>query len=293
MPVSRAVHGLVRQPALECHLLALADLARFADRAELSGPEGAARAPRALVRRVGRLLLATVLARGFDALPSRLRTPDIALSLAPGGRPVAPGERAAGARAGITHDGGMLVVGFHPAGCAVDVEDTSAPLIAEVAGRFCTAAERASLPVGAAVRGVWTAKEAVAKYTGLGLRAGLRTITFDADPLVGWARARHPGTRRPPLCRVVTTARRHLAFAIGAGGRPGADLGSGADTAIDVHRWVPILEPAADGGVGSLRLARTGLASSGELAELAHAVAAAGVPVGPAAHPSPTSPRLC
>ncbi|MCK9876831.1 4'-phosphopantetheinyl transferase superfamily protein [Frankia sp. Ag45/Mut15] len=266
----RRGHGGGPRPGLECHLLSLADLAalrRDPDAVDAVGRAGGRN--RTLVRRVGRLLLATVLADHHAAAPGVLRvTAD--------GRPVAPGERAEGARAGIAHDGGVLVVGFHPAGCAVDVEDTPVSLIAEVAGRFCGTAERRSLPAGAAVRGVWTAKEAVAKYTGLGLRAGLRTITFDGDPLAGWVRSHHPGTRRPPLCRVVATGRRHLAFAVGSSSSSG--IGSVAAPVVEVHRWVPDLDLGADGGGGSLRLVRARLAPSGELAELADAVGAVAAP---------------
>ncbi|MCK9897102.1 4'-phosphopantetheinyl transferase superfamily protein [Frankia sp. AgB32] len=301
-------------PALECHLLSLADVA-----AGSPGPRGGL--ARSIVSRLGRLLLASVLAEHLGAASAA----DVPLEVAAGGRPVPRGEPATGARAGIAHDRDVLVVGFHPAGCAVDVEDTPVALIAEVAGRFCALDERLLLPAGAAVRGLWSAKEAVAKYTGLGLRAGLRTITFDGDPQAGWVHSRYPGAQRPPLCRVVETPGRHLAFAVGARAATGylalptGDVTpvAGATAArhaatearstalppteslavevpaieasaveapvievpvIEVHRWVPVTWVREAGGAHPAQLARVALAPAGELTDLARAVAATAPP---------------
>jgi hypothetical protein len=246
---------------LECHLLSFADLPPAAVIRE-NGP------PRSLISRLGRLLLATVLAEHLGvASPA-----DVPLLEGPGGRPVLPGEEPAGARAGLSHDRGVLVVGFHPAGCAVDVEDTPISLIAEVAGRFCAVDERLRLPVGAAVRGLWSAKEAVAKYTGLGLRAGLREITFDGDPQAGWVRSRYPGAVRAPLCRVVALPDRHLAFAVGAGRGSAAGSGIPEPIAVEVHRWVPTAWLTTGHDAHPTSLARVDLAPAGDLTDLARAV---------------------
>ncbi len=258
-PRSSGTGLAVVPPALECHLLSLADVA-----AGWPGPRGGL--ARSVVSRLGQLLLASVLAEHLGAASAA----DVPLEVAAGGRPVLRGERAAGARAGIAHDRDVLVVGFHPAGCAVDVEDTPVALIAEVAGRFCALDEQLLLPAGAAVRGLWSAKEAVAKYTGLGLRAGLRTITFDGDPQAGWVHSRYPGARRPPLCRVVETPGRHLAFAVEA---PAVQV-----PAVEVHRWVPATWVREAGGAHPAQLARVALAPAGELTDLARAVAATAPP---------------
>ncbi|WP_165818356.1 4'-phosphopantetheinyl transferase family protein, partial [Frankia canadensis] len=265
------------RPPLECHLLSFADLVPAA-------PVGEYGPPKSLVKRLGRLLLATVLAEHLG-VPS---PGDVPLRDSADGRPVLAGEAAAGARAGLSHDRGMLVVGFHPDGCAVDVEDTPVALIAEVAGRFCGADERLRLPTGAAVRGLWSAKEAVAKYTGLGLRAGLREITFDGDPQADWVRSCYPGAACAPLCRVVAMPGRHLAFAVGPGGEPGVGSApSGAvdavavgrtPCAVEVHRWTPTAWSWSDGDPRPDRLARVDLEPAGELADLARAVAAAAPP---------------
>ncbi|MCL9794083.1 4'-phosphopantetheinyl transferase family protein [Frankia sp. AgKG'84/4] len=226
--------------------------------------------------RLGHLLLASVLAEHLGVASAA----DVPLDVAPGGRPVPRGESAAGARAGIAHDRDVLVVGFHPAGCAVDVEDTPVALIAEVAGRFCALDEQLLLPAGAAVRGLWSAKEAVAKYTGLGLRAGLRTITFDGDPQAGWVHSRYPGARRPPLCRVVETPRRHLAFAVEVPAfvAPGAEVPVVEAPLVEVHRWVPATWVREAGGAHPAQLARVALAPAGELTDLARAIAATAPP---------------
>lgn len=192
-------------------------------------------------RRVSRLLLCRVL--GTPVTAARL------------GRPLAPGERVDTAAASVAHDSGVLVVAHHAAGSGVDVEDVDPALLAEVAPRFCGAGERAM-----DLRATWAVKESVAKSLGLGLAAGLRTVTVDGDPGTGWVPALRHGRALGRLTRVVATAQRHLAVTVVAATPPPVTLRCWAAAGGAVHQV-----PAAGGPVAALLPQCAGALGAGAL----------------------------
>jgi phosphopantetheinyl transferase len=159
---------------------------------------------RPLSRQLVRTVLAPLLGCAVAAVPLRE---------AAGGRPVLAGEDPALGAFSVSHDERVLAVACFPAGCGLDVEDSPPELLLEVAHRFAATAERSSGLGAARARALWAAKEAVAKALGVGLPARLATITFDADPGQGWARARWRGASTGLLARATGYPGRHLAIA--------------------------------------------------------------------------------
>lgn len=189
-------------------------------------------------RAVSRLLLCHVL--GAPVTATRL------------GRPLAAGERADTAAASVAHDSGVLVVAHHPGGCGVDVEDTDPALLAEVTPRFCGPTEVVAEP-----RAAWAVKESVAKSLGLGLAAGLRTITTAGDPRTAWVPALRHGRPLGRLVRVVTTGRRDLAVTVVAAAAP----------AVTVRCWTALDGRLAPAPVAGRVVAAALLLGDGQLGD--------------------------
>ncbi|GAA2985948.1 4'-phosphopantetheinyl transferase family protein [Actinokineospora diospyrosa] len=140
-----------------------------------------------------------------------------------------------------SHDQDFLVVAESPATCGVDVEDAAEDELREVATRFCAASEVAG-PVSA--RALWTAKESAAKATRLGLRAGLRSIGFTADPSTGWSTVDWP-YGAGFLTRTVDLGTRHCALTVRADAPPRVRARVWTPTVSD-GRWS--FTPAAPAG---------------------------------------------
>jgi phosphopantetheinyl transferase (holo-ACP synthase) len=113
----------------------------------------------------------------------------------------------------ISHDRTVLVVAVSDVACGVDVEDAAEHELAEVAYRFCSAAE---LTGGLPARMWWTAKESAAKAMGRGLRAGLRSISFAHNPVLRWSTVDHRERRTDLLTRVVELNGRHFGLTVRA-----------------------------------------------------------------------------
>ncbi len=122
-----------------------------------------------------------------------------------------------------SHDRGLLVLAVGPHPCGIDVEDATEADLAEVRDRFCGPAERRG-----PARGWWAAKESAAKAIGFGLRAGLASIGFTADPARGWAPTTWKGRRTPLRTRTADLGGRHVAL-----------TARGPDPGAAVHTWSP------------------------------------------------------
>ena len=194
------------------------DLRRFSPRAphspDLTGEETTAiqQLPSPALRmraRASRALVRRVLARPLGCCPAAVPVVRSAQ-----GRPVLSGEPPEECSFSVSHDRRVLVVAHSPAGCGVDVEDAPSAQLLPVAARFCAPTEvRAGLD-GGRLRALWAAKESATKAWGLGLRAGLATVTFDQEPTTGWAPVRRGGSRTNWLTRVVGYPGRHLAVTV-------------------------------------------------------------------------------
>jgi 4'-phosphopantetheinyl transferase superfamily protein len=191
---------------VQLHLASLDDAVHAVRGPEGAGPRQIRRTASAQLARVARVATSDALAR--SARGSRHRT----------------GHRRPVVHHSISHDRSLLVVACFPAICGVDVEDLGEEDIAEVRDRFCGPAD----PPGPA-RALWTAKESAAKATGLGLRAGLRKISFRSSPEVGWAEVTWGGRPTGMLTRTVDLGRRHLSLTVAAQQPP----------AVLIQSWQP------------------------------------------------------
>lgn len=155
----------------------------------------------------GKLLARTILAE-------KTGVADVRLTKSESGRPVLLGESADRCCFNVSHDGRVVMVSHHRQGCGVDVEDCEPRLLAEVATRFCAPQEIVQSAGEPRLRGLWAAKESVAKALGLGLRVRLSSVTFAGDPARDWAPAIRGGTPTGLLTRVTGYPARHVAVSV-------------------------------------------------------------------------------
>ena len=211
------------------HLLALNEVERVSRDAQacLPGAELAAidhrwRGRRRMLAQASRVLTRVVLGAELSCSPSAVQ-----IVLGAAGRPglAGPGP----VSFSCSHDRELLVLAVTGSVCGVDVEDGPESDLRAVAYRFCAPAELAALCGARTARQLWAAKESVAKATGLGLRAGLSSISFADDPGTGWSAVRWRNHSTAFRVRSVDLGDRQFALTVGTTGTP----------RVRIHTWRP------------------------------------------------------